>query len=156
MGRINEALESHDRAVLLDRRSPTAHIYRSNALYMLGKVGEATRAAERAVELDPNSAIARINLGGILASSRLEEAVRELARAVALAPDNAYAHLLMGDALDRLGRHGEALESLGRAMDLDSSGGEAREAAERIRRALHGRGEGAAPRAQAPGARPGQ
>lgn len=86
----------------------------------------AVREARRALELAPDLAAAHRAWGAIvrdLPTSETEDPLREseeaLRRAVELNPSDPWAHYWLGQTLDMMGRHDEALDQARRAAELD-------------------------------------
>ncbi len=83
-------------------------------------VPKAETAARRALELDPALADAHTSLALILdLDGRTEEAEREYRLAVEMGPRHVNANLWLGGHLVSVGRYGEALPYLERAVELD-------------------------------------
>jgi tetratricopeptide (TPR) repeat protein len=82
---------------------------------------EAKAAALRALEINPELAEALATLGFVRALHewRLQDAEAELRRAVALEPGYAPAHYYQSPIFLMTGRPDEAVESTGRALELD-------------------------------------
>ncbi len=81
----------------------------------------AKAAAERALQRDPDLAEAITSLGKVLCWHEWDfaGAERHLARAVALSPNYAEAHYVHGTALPLVGRLGDGIETIGKALRLD-------------------------------------
>jgi tetratricopeptide (TPR) repeat protein len=81
----------------------------------------AKAAAERALHRDPQLAEAITSLGKVLCWHEwsFAAAVEHLGHAVALAPNYAEAHYVHGTALPLVGRLGDGIEALTRALQLD-------------------------------------
>jgi DNA-binding winged helix-turn-helix (wHTH) protein/TolB-like protein len=84
-------------------------------------LGATEAAARRAIELDPDLADAHLALGQILFQHYYDwaGAGRELRMALALNPGSAEAYDTYSLYLAALGRHSEAIASVGRARELD-------------------------------------
>ena len=84
-------------------------------------LGATEAAARRALALDPDLAEAHLALGQILFQHYYDwaGAGRELRMALALDPESAEAHDIYSLYLAALGRHSEAIASVGRARELD-------------------------------------
>jgi tetratricopeptide (TPR) repeat protein len=119
LGRFDEALAAHDRALVVDPTYAQAHNGRGNALDSLGRLDEALEAYDRAIAIDPNFAVAHSNRGNALRSvGRLDEALEAYDRAIAIDPNFAVAHFNRGSALKSLGRFEDALKAYDRAVAL--------------------------------------
>jgi tetratricopeptide (TPR) repeat protein len=99
--RYQDALQSHDRALLLSAVSPEAHLNRGTALMELNRFPEALVANGKAISLRPELAIAYVSLTLILEEISPEgDHSRHLEHAIALNPDDPDGHFLI--ALVRL------------------------------------------------------
>lgn len=118
LGRLEDALPSHDEAL---RRAPNlapAHANKAEILLELGRPEEALACYDQALALRPRDATALANRGVALeALGRPDDAVASYDLALALRPD-ARTHANRGNALHKLGRHDEAVESYARAIAL--------------------------------------
>lgn len=78
-------------------------------------------AAEQALQRDAQLAEAMTSIGKVLCwhEWKFAEGSRQLERAVELSPNYAEAHFVLGTALPLVGRLGEAIEALRRALVLD-------------------------------------
>ena len=113
LGRPEEALASHDRALALDPNSAIVHNNRGTALGTLSRPAEALECHERALALDPKSATAHNNRGTALGLlNRFEEGLQSLDRAIALQPDLTQAYINRGNILADLKRYDAALGKL--------------------------------------------
>ncbi|HEX6575450.1 MAG TPA: protein kinase [Gemmatimonadaceae bacterium] len=81
----------------------------------------AKAAAERALQRDPGLADAMISIGKVLTWHEwsFAEGAKSLERAVAIAPNNSEAQWVLGTALPTIGRLGEGVEAVRRAVILD-------------------------------------
>ncbi|HXY30095.1 MAG TPA: protein kinase [Gemmatimonadaceae bacterium] len=81
----------------------------------------AKAAATRALQRDPDLAEAVTSLGKVLCWHEWEfaEAARRLTRTVELSPNYAEAHYVLGTALPAVGRLGDAIEEIRKALALD-------------------------------------
>ena len=109
LGRLDEALASHDRALALSPGLVLAHINRGSALAGLNRFTEALESFDRAIALDGTSVLAHSNRGSALHRlERFGEALESHDRAAALAPGLAHVHVSRGQALAELGRYDQA------------------------------------------------
>lgn len=122
---LPEAIEEFKRAVQLDPRFPRAHYY-LGLTYLL-KDGAARlddAAAEFRVELqtNPGEFFANYYLGVVYTIQRKwEPAVALLQKASQVQPDNPDPYFHLGQALQSLGRHAEAIEVLKKSIALNPS-----------------------------------
>ncbi|MGA2034168.1 MAG: tetratricopeptide repeat protein [Thermoguttaceae bacterium] len=90
------------------------------ALHAANKPDEAFDCIRQAVRCDPNHALARKNLGMLLAQrGRYDEAVTQYQKALELNPSLIDAHRNLAVALTRLGQFDQALPHLKAAVQLD-------------------------------------
>ncbi len=119
------------------------------------KRGDALAAVEhlrRACQLEPSDYRAQLYLGAAYGEcQQLQEAVNSLRQAAALKPDAAPVQYNLGVALERAGQPGEAARVLERALALQPDYAKAREALQRVRKAVPG-GTAATPSIMAPAA----
>jgi tetratricopeptide (TPR) repeat protein len=87
-------------------------------MYELAAAEEHLRSA---LQLDPDSAASHSWLGEVLRlGQRLEEALESHDAAVSLAPDMARLHARRALTLDEMGRHAQARQAMGHALELDA------------------------------------
>ena len=81
----------------------------------------AKAAANRALQREPDLAEAITSIGKVLCWHEWDfaGAARQLERAVTISPNSAEAHFVLGTALPAVGRLGEAVDELRKAMSLD-------------------------------------
>jgi Flp pilus assembly protein TadD len=104
LGRSAEAMETYDRALVLDPHSVLVLLHRGRLLSKLGQHARAAACYEKLLARSPDHAEAHISLGHLLIQlGRHRDAVASFARAIALAPDNADAHFNLALALLTLG-----------------------------------------------------
>jgi tetratricopeptide (TPR) repeat protein/SAM-dependent methyltransferase len=118
-GRVAEAMDRYDAAVLADPRCARAHLNRGNVLLAGASLDGARSAYELAVACDPSYAAAHFNLGNL--NTRVGEfaaAISNYQRAAGLKPDFADAYVAMANAFDSLGSKQEALDSYQRALAI--------------------------------------
>lgn len=112
------------RALELDPRRATPHLWLAIVLEASGRSEEAVAAARKAVELEPREAAVRAGLGYRLYwARRYDEAVTELSAALGLDPKLETAQYFIGRARVQQGRFDEAREAFARAKKLTPSDG---------------------------------
>ena len=120
LGRFEEAIRCHDKAMELDPRHPSAWNNKGTSLDKLGRHEEATRCYDRALELDSQNAAAwnnkAVSLGRL---GRHEEQIRCYDKALELDPRDAKAWRNKGRTLGRLSRFDEAIRCFDEALELD-------------------------------------
>ena len=81
----------------------------------------AKAAAEQALQRDPELAEAMTSIGKVLCwhEWKFSDGARELERAVRISPNYAEAHFVLGSALPLVGRLGDAIEAIRKALVLD-------------------------------------
>jgi uncharacterized protein len=114
LGRNQEAFESFDEAVQIKPDFAEAWYSRGVVLSSLGKNQEALESYDKAVQIKPDYADVWFDRGWLILSKfkKFEEAIANFDKVIQLDPDNAMAWLNRGLALNNLGRHEEALESI--------------------------------------------
>jgi Flp pilus assembly protein TadD len=102
-------------------RQPAIEATLASRLSTLERWDEVVEVYRGAVSRRPADGQARIRLGAALLymQDRAAEAEPELREATRLRPDDAEAHVLLGNALARLGRAGEAVAAFEEAVRLD-------------------------------------
>lgn len=126
LARLDEAVASYDRALLLSPDFVEAHYNRGLALQAQGKLNEAVTSYDRALAVKPDYAEAHNNRGNALKDlGKCEAAVASYDRALALRPDFAMAHNNRGNALQTLGKLDEAVASYTCALAIDPEYAEA-------------------------------
>jgi DNA-binding winged helix-turn-helix (wHTH) protein/Tfp pilus assembly protein PilF len=121
---FEQAAATFEEAVLLDPGYARAYAALAQARLKLpptADLGATEAVARHALALDPDLADAHLVLGQILLSHYRDwqGAGQELRRALALAPESADAHHQYSLYLAALGRHTEAIASVGRARELE-------------------------------------
>ena len=117
-------------AIDLDDDYATAHAWMARALASQryqgwsknpeGSLKEAYRHAQRAVDLDDTLPFALVTLALILFWKRqYEQAIAAVERAIEFDPNEADAHNVIAAILNSVGRPGEALKSIRKAMSLN-------------------------------------
>ncbi len=120
LGRHEEALACHDRALALNPQLAEAWSNKGAALSRLGRSEEGLACFDRALAVNPQLAKAWSNKGAALANlGRHEESLACHDRALALNPQDAEAWYNKGNVLWRLGRSEEALACFDRALAVN-------------------------------------
>ena len=129
-GEVFQAIGLFRGAIALDSTFAQAHAGLADAYNFLGNYsaipqaaayGTAKAEARRALELDPSLGEAYVSLALVKMEFEWDwaGAERDYRRAIELNPGYANAHQYYAELLARLGRHGEALASIDRALALD-------------------------------------
>ena len=123
MDQREKAVEDLTSAILLDKTNPKYYFERGCILsYPLGKDDEAIHDFERVLQLDPNHVEAhRQCCGSLLIMGRPNRALEHAETALRLAPNEAPTHFFLGEAYISLKRFDEAMASLKRAVELDTT-----------------------------------
>ncbi len=118
-GRHEMAIEEFLAAEEVDRENAENLAYLATAYGALGRFGEADAVIDRAIRLDPLNVQVRVG-EAILAFRRgLYAAAEVQLKAICKRdPSHGPAHFYRGEALNRLGRVDEALDSMERAIQL--------------------------------------
>jgi Flp pilus assembly protein TadD len=104
LGRSAEAMETYDRALIVDPHNVLALLHRGRLFMKLGQHAKAAACFEKLLARSPNHAAAINSLGlSLIELGRHREATACFARAIALEPDNANAHFNLALALLTLG-----------------------------------------------------
>ena len=119
LGRLDEAIASHRRAIAGKPDFPEAWNNLGNALRAVGQLDEAIAAYRHAISLMPEYASAWNNLGSALNQQRkLDEAVSAFSRAIEIQPELVEAHANLGNAFKDRGQLNEAMASYRQAVTL--------------------------------------
>lgn len=119
LARLEEALQSFDKAIELNGNFVDAHKNRSTILLELARPADALISIERAIVLNPKSAELFNGLGAIfLRLKRPADALMSFDKSIKLKSDFADAHNNRGVALLDLDRLNDALESFQTAVTL--------------------------------------
>jgi Flp pilus assembly protein TadD len=119
-GKVAEAIEQSERAIVLRPAFPEAHLNLGLAKAAQGRTGEAERHFRRVLDIKPRSAQAHAGLGGLLGTQgRLDEALQHFHRALQISPRSAPIHNDLGVVLARRGRIAEALPAFDEAVRID-------------------------------------
>lgn len=121
-GKLTEAIEQSERAILLRPAYVEAHLNLGLAKAAQGRAGEAERHLRQVLRIRSRSAPAHVGLGALLETQgRLDEALGHFQRALQIDPRSASIHNDLGVALARRGRIAEALPELLEAVRIDPS-----------------------------------
>ena len=121
-GKLAEAIEQSERALLLRPAYAEAHLNLGLAKAAQGRAGEAERHFRQVLEIRPRSAPAHAGLGALLETQgRLDEALEHFHLALQINPRSASIHNDLGVALARRGRIAEALPEFLEAIRIDPS-----------------------------------
>ena len=120
LGRYEEALQDHNRAIELEPNYAAGYSNRGITYYHLVRYEEALENFNHAIALDPNDAIPYSNRGltydGL---GRYEYAIDDYGRAIAINPDYASAYYNRGITYLSLGRDLEALADFNQAIAIE-------------------------------------
>jgi len=122
-GRPDLALNMIAAAARAAPDDPVTQARHAQALVRAGRAPEAERILMQSVARWPNRAEVLLALGRLRVREPggAGQALVILDRAIAVAPNDASAHDTRGVALDLLGRHGEAQQAYGRALQIQPS-----------------------------------
>ena len=151
-GRVAEAIEQSERALLLKPSHAEAHLNLGLAKAAQGRAGEAEGHFRQVLQIRPRSAPAHAGLGRLLETQgRLDDGLEHFHQALQISPRSASIHNDLGVALARRGRIAEALPAFLEAVRIDPGFAEAQnnlgmalaqtgrltEAADHFRAAIH-------------------
>jgi TolB-like protein/Tfp pilus assembly protein PilF len=114
LGRYDDAVEQHHRALLLDPYSLIININYAEGLAEAGRYSEAVEQSKKTVALDPNFLIGHFEFGIIyLGGLEFEKAENEFKKALEIVPDfpAALGHLAYGYSISRRRDEGELVLS---------------------------------------------
>jgi tetratricopeptide (TPR) repeat protein len=130
-GRYGEAVEAARRALEIDGASQDARFVLGSALMRLGDVDEGSRQLKEFQRLQTVALAAQARelelkmlkqeASASLEKKEYDKAIAFLQKALVYEPTAATAYLNLGVVLMRAGRHQEALEAFGKALDLKDS-----------------------------------
>jgi tetratricopeptide (TPR) repeat protein len=118
-GKLPEAINELNDAILKNPRYALAYTIRAHLYTKLGKNGAALEDASKAIKLDPNSAFAYVGRAYIY--YRMHESEKGLIdadKAIQLDPTYSYAYILRGIHLEQMGDYQKALEDGEKAVEL--------------------------------------
>jgi predicted O-linked N-acetylglucosamine transferase (SPINDLY family) len=118
-GRLADAIERLQSAVILDPEFRDARINLGNALLDAGEPQQALPHYEKALALDPASAATHNNLGNLYRELRRPtEAIESYRQALAIDPQHARAHANLGNLLKDLGDTDGAIAAFRQSLRL--------------------------------------
>ncbi|MDX1508005.1 MAG: tetratricopeptide repeat protein [Woeseiaceae bacterium] len=129
LGRFDEAVESHRKAVELENQDYLARSNLGDALWAAGKktqsrsvFAEAEALAHEALAVNPNDAFVQMDLAWIkTVLEKHDEADDLIERAMTSVPDDPYVHYIKGIMLNRRGDSQGAVQALGQSVELGYS-----------------------------------
>jgi tetratricopeptide (TPR) repeat protein len=117
-GRIDEAIQEHLRALMINPRLAQAHI---NLIILYGKLGRLEKAEQHyraSIQINPNLADSHYNFGVILSrQGRYKEAAEAFRRAFEINPFHAEAHHNYAAMIELEGRLDEAAQHYRKAIE---------------------------------------
>jgi TolB-like protein/Flp pilus assembly protein TadD len=109
----NQACQHFDQAIELNPAWVDAHHWHSHALCAAGRFRESLAACRRIVELDPLNPLMHAHVAWHHYMAReYAEALTQAERVVRMEPSFHWGHFFAGWALERLGRHSHAVDTL--------------------------------------------
>ena len=119
LGRLDEALQSYQRAISLKANYAEALCNQAIALTGAGRWEEACTSAEQAINARPDYADAwQAHANALQALGRVVEALNSYNRAIAINAGSGELHCARGTALYRLKQYDAALDCYARAIEL--------------------------------------
>ena len=119
LGRLDEALESYDKALAIEPKLINALYNRGVTLSNMKRMADALASYDKALEIAPDDADIWMNrVPALIDLNRLEEALAAAEKLLAMAPHYAEAWNNRGIALQALERFGEALASYEKALAI--------------------------------------
>ena len=119
LGRLEEAVETFQRAAELNPDCAQAYYNKGNALGKMGKLSQSLSSYQKSIEIDPSYARAYYNAGGVLQQlGKPGEALQNYEKAIELKPDYAEAFNNRGNVLEDRGDLQKALQSYKNAIEL--------------------------------------
>jgi tetratricopeptide (TPR) repeat protein len=121
---LEPLLEKEPRSIKERLHLRNAHCNRGKALEMLGRHSDAIKDWDRALALNTETVfgagLRRCRANSLLGKGELAEAEADCREAIRLQPDRAEHHQAVGDVCARSGRWDQAVEAIGKAVELDS------------------------------------
>ncbi len=119
-GRLEEALESFNRAVEIAPWYEYAQVHQGIILMNQGRLDAAIYKYNEAILQNFTSVTGHINLGIVMAlQNRLEEAAYNFRVALDFSPNSEVAHYNMAMTLSKMGKYDEAVQHYLKALDLN-------------------------------------
>lgn len=124
MGMLDEALECHKTAILLDNDDIFTNIQMAETLLTRHEFEQATHYYERLIEIAPNDPNSYTKLGAHLSSrfDRYDEAITLFNKALELNPDYPLVHNNIGAIMHDEGEIKGAIKHLNKAIELSPGG----------------------------------
>jgi tetratricopeptide (TPR) repeat protein len=120
VNRLDEAIDSYQRAVRLKPESAELHGHLSGVLFKNHQMDEAIAAARQAIALKPAYAMGYVHLGDALQESKeSNEAIIAYQRAIELDPTSGLAHFVLGNALCAIRRTDEGIAAYRQTIRLE-------------------------------------
>ncbi len=117
-GDLDGTIRECQEAVAIDADFAPGYANMAKAYRQQGKISEAAAAAEKAVRCGPGFALGHLEWGRALQmQGNSARAADELAAGLAIDPSDVQARMLLADCLEKMGRHGEAIQQYQRAME---------------------------------------
>ena len=136
-GRPADALAHYRNSLAADSAQPLVHVNWGIALEAQDDTAGAAAAFRRAIALDPGEPLGHFDLGALLlVENRPADAIGPLRRAAALDPSLAAVHFNLARAYALVAAYPEAAAELRAGLEFDPANAEARQALERLERAL--------------------
>ncbi|MDQ1281477.1 MAG: hypothetical protein QG670_2742 [Thermoproteota archaeon] len=119
MGKLDEALESFDEALKIERDIPVIWNNRGIILQKMGKLKEALESFDKALKLRGDDSKAWFNRGNVLfIIDRFKEALESYDKALKLDPKSFEVWNNRGMSLQKMGKLNEAIKSYAKALSL--------------------------------------
>lgn len=120
LGLTDAAIEQFKIILQTDSKSQVCHYNLAGALLAKRDFQQAAKEFQAVLSLNPKSSMAYTGLAKCyLEMNDSKSAIALASRAVELWSENHWAHIALGDALERAGRKGDAIESYRRAIQIN-------------------------------------
>lgn len=118
-GRMREAIESYQQALLIAPNDAVTHYNLANLLASQGRLEEAIHRYREAVEIHPDFAEAHNNLGNVLLRrDEVGAALQQFRKALEISPNQSEFHFNLATALARQESFAEAIDHIHQALKL--------------------------------------